>query len=59
MQVRASVKCITEGHARQGQAGVVIANDGKTPAKTVTVRWDIDQADESVKVVDLLELGQN
>jgi hypothetical protein len=25
----------------------------------VTVRWDTDLADESVKVSDLVELGQN
>lgn len=59
MQVRASVKCIAAGHAREGQAGIIIADDGKTPQKNVTVRWDLDQADEVTKVADLLELGQN
>lgn len=59
MQVRASVKAVTAGHPRESQAGVVVDTDGKTPAKTVTVRWDLDQVDEVTKVTDLVELGSN
>lgn len=59
MQVRASVKCTTPGHARENQAGVVISTDGKATPKKVTVRWDVDQADEETAVSDLVVLDQN
>ena len=59
MDVRASVKCTNESLERCNQAGQVMGTDGKTPAKTVNVKWDTDQVIETVKVSDLVELGSN
>ncbi len=59
MDVRASVKVINEDHVRAKTAGVVVATDGKAPPKTVTVKFDTDQAEESMKVSDLQALGSN
>lgn len=59
MQTRASVKAVTPGHPREGQAGVVQSTDGKSPPKKVEVKWDVDGEVETVAVADLLQLGEN
>lgn len=59
MEVRNSVKVVLEGHAREGQAGIVQATDGKNPPKAVEVKFDIDGKVETVKGVDLVMLGTN
>lgn len=59
MQTRASVKAVTPGHPREGQAGVVQSTDGKSPPKKVDVKWDVDGVVESVATADLVQLGTN
>lgn len=59
MEMRASVKCHTAGHLRENQAGVIVATDGKEPPRKVTVKWDLDQAEEVLVVGDLVQLGSN
>lgn len=59
MEMRASVKAITPGHAREGQAGVVQGTDGKSPPKKVDVKWDLDGEVETVNAADLVQLGPN
>lgn len=59
MEMRASVKAVTPGHPREGQAGVVQATDGKTPPKKVDVKWDADGEVETVNASDLVQLGTN
>lgn len=46
----------TEGHAREGQAGVVVAvNHAKHPDEVV-VRFDADSQEEAVAIADLKAL---
>lgn len=59
MQTRASVKAVTPGHPRENQAGIVQSTDGKTPPKTVNVKWDVDGEVEKMAVADLVQLGEN
>ena len=63
MDIRASVKVTKADHPRAEQAGVVQSTDGKEPAKVVTVKFDLEDADgnsvEQVKVADLVQLGSN
>ena len=59
MQVRASVKVTNPKHKRTGQAGVVQSMDEN--AGTASVKFDVppDGEPETVKVVDLVQLGDN
>lgn len=59
MEVRNSVKVVLAGHAREGQAGIVQATDGKQPPKVVAVKFDLDGEVESIKGADLAVLGDN
>ena len=54
-EVWQSVKVTAEGHARQGEAGIVFAVDKAHPEE-VAVRFDLDQQVQLVAVADLVGL---
>jgi len=55
MEVWQSVKVTAEGHARQGQAGIVFAVDRAHPEE-VAIRFDEDGQVQLVAVADLIGL---
>ena len=56
IQIRSSVKVTAKDHPREGQAGMVWATYASDATKVV-IRFDVDGAEEVVKVDDLQFLG--